>query len=213
MSRHVLHGAKNEAIRVIAGSNWLMREHMREARREGLTCGLRHIAFHPAQAMSDAQLAEFADRLCQELKADTSHMTLIIHQKKGTRHGHLILPEWQGDHVLSNRFSWTRLEKVGHPDFPQGARFYNAQTLRLYAAGNGSDSGKYTQLGVTEGDAGTVTLSYSTGGLASVHVASLKASGASSVQSLSVGNMAGTGTAYACVNSLGQIYRSITACN
>ncbi|MFT8542078.1 hypothetical protein [Acetobacter sp.] len=112
LSRHVLHGAKNEAIRVLAGSDWLMRDHIREAKREGLTYGLRHIAFNPAQAMSDAQLSEFAGRLCQELKADSSHMTLIIHQKEGTTHGHLILPEWQGDHVLSSRFSWMRLEKI-----------------------------------------------------------------------------------------------------
>ncbi|WP_244183832.1 MULTISPECIES: hypothetical protein [Acetobacter] len=112
LSRHVLHGAKNEAIRVLAGSGWLMRDHMQEAKREGLTYGLRHIAFNPAQAMSDAQLAEFAGRLCLELKADPNHMTLIIHQKEGTTHGHLILPEWQGDHVLSSRFSWMRLEKV-----------------------------------------------------------------------------------------------------
>ena len=74
LSRHVLHGAKNEAIRVLAGSDWLMRDHMREAKSEGLTYGLRHIAFNPAQAMSDTQLAEFAGRLCQELKADPSHM-------------------------------------------------------------------------------------------------------------------------------------------
>ncbi|MFT8721776.1 MAG: hypothetical protein ABF443_10620 [Acetobacter malorum] len=112
MSRHVLHGAKNEAIRVLAGSDWLMRDHMREAKRDRLTYGLRHIAFNPAQAMTDAQLSEFAKRLCQELKADSTHMTLIIHQKDGTTHGHLILPEWQGDHVLSSRFSWMRLEKV-----------------------------------------------------------------------------------------------------
>lgn len=112
LSRHVLHGAKNEAIRVLAGSDWLMRDHMREAKRERLTYGLRHIAFNPAQAMSDTQLSEFAGRLCQELKADPSHMTLIIHQKEGTTHGHLILPEWQGDHVLDSRFSWMRLEKV-----------------------------------------------------------------------------------------------------
>ncbi|MCP1220425.1 hypothetical protein NKW45_01025 [Acetobacter orientalis] len=112
LSQHVLHGAKNEAIRVLAGSDWLMRDHMQEAKREGLTYGLRHIAFNPAQAMSDAQLAEFAGRLCQELKADPSHITLIIHQKEGTTHGLLILPEWQGDHVLSSRFSWMRLEKV-----------------------------------------------------------------------------------------------------
>ncbi|WP_244926395.1 hypothetical protein [Acetobacter orleanensis] len=112
MSRHVLHGTKNEAIRVLAGSDWLMRDHMREAKREGLTYGLRHIAFNPAQVMTDVQLSEFAGRLCQELKADSSHMTLIIHQKAGTTHGHLILPEWQQDHVLSSRFSWMRLEKA-----------------------------------------------------------------------------------------------------
>lgn len=53
-----------------------------------------------------------------DAQADPSHMTLIIHQKEETTHGHLILPEWQGDHVLSSRFSWIRLEKeelrLGH---------------------------------------------------------------------------------------------------
>lgn len=112
LSQHVLHGAKNEAIRVLAGSDWLMRDHMREAKRERLTYGLRHIAFNPAQAMSDTQLSEFAGRLCQELKADCTHMTLVIHQKNGLTHGHLILPEWQEDHVLDSQFSWMRLEKV-----------------------------------------------------------------------------------------------------
>lgn len=46
--------------------------------------------------MSDAKLSDFASRLCPELKVDSSHMTL----KEGTMHGCLILPEWQGDHVL-----------------------------------------------------------------------------------------------------------------
>ncbi|MFT9026596.1 hypothetical protein [Acetobacter indonesiensis] len=96
-------------IRTLAGSDWLMRDHMREAKREHLTYDLRHIAFNPAQAMSDAHLSEFSERLSQELKADSSHMTLTIHQKEGTTHGHLILPEWQGDHVLSSRFSWMRV--------------------------------------------------------------------------------------------------------
>ncbi|MFT8370693.1 MAG: hypothetical protein ABF641_06375 [Acetobacter sp.] len=53
LSRHMLHGAKNEAIRILAGSDWLMRDAMREARREGLTYGLRHIAFNPAEPMTD----------------------------------------------------------------------------------------------------------------------------------------------------------------
>lgn len=141
LSRHVLHGAKNEAIRVLAGSDWLMRDHMREAKREGLTYGLRHIAFNPAQTMSDAQLAEFAGRLCQELKADASHMTLIIHQKDGLTHGHLILPEWQQDRVLESRFTWMRLEKVarleelqlGHPLVP--GRHDKAIAKALYKEG------------------------------------------------------------------------------
>lgn len=58
LSRHVLHGARNEAIRVLAGSDWLMRDQVREAYREGLKYGLRHITFNPALAMSDQQLAE-----------------------------------------------------------------------------------------------------------------------------------------------------------
>ncbi|MCI2007727.1 MAG: hypothetical protein LKJ54_03180 [Acetobacter peroxydans] len=112
LSRHVLHGAKNEAIRVLAGSDWLMRDAMREARREGLTYGLRHIAFNPDDAMSDDQLSGFARRLCEELHADPEHLTLVVHQKDGSTHGHLILPEWQSNHVLESRFTWMRLEKV-----------------------------------------------------------------------------------------------------
>ncbi|MCP1220410.1 hypothetical protein NKW45_00945 [Acetobacter orientalis] len=96
---------------------------MKEAKREGLTYGLRHIAFNPAQAMTDTELSEFADRLCEELGANKAYRALILHQKDSKRHGHLILPEWQHDHVLSSRFSYMRLEKVarleeirlGHP--------------------------------------------------------------------------------------------------
>jgi hypothetical protein len=112
LSRHMLHGAKNEAIRILAGSDWLMRDAMREARREGLTYGLRHIAFNPAEPMTDNQLADFARRICHEFHGDPEHMTLVIHQKDGSTHGHLILPEWQQDHILDSRFSWIRLEKL-----------------------------------------------------------------------------------------------------
>ncbi|GBR64212.1 hypothetical protein ASY01nite_03130 [Acetobacter syzygii] len=112
LSRHVLHGAKNEAIRILAGSDWLMRDAMREARREGLTYGLRHIAFNPDETMTDDQLANFARRICREFHGNPEHMTLVIHQKDGSTHGHLILPEWQRNHILDSRFSWIRLEKL-----------------------------------------------------------------------------------------------------
>ena len=85
---------------------------MREARREKLTYGLRHIAFNPDEPMTDIQLAEFARQICLEFYADPEHMTLVIHQKDGSTHGHLLLPEWQRDHILDSRFSWMRLEKV-----------------------------------------------------------------------------------------------------
>lgn len=84
---------------------------MKEARREGIRYGLRHIAFNPAEPMNDEALASFAARLCDELQADRERMTLVVHQKDGSTHGHLLLPEWQDDHVLSSRFSWQRLEK------------------------------------------------------------------------------------------------------
>lgn len=103
---------KNEAIRVMAGSDWLLHDAMREAKRENLTYGLRHIAFNPAEPMTDDQLAEFAGRICHEFHADPEHITLVIHQKDGSTHGHLLLPEWQQDHILDNRFSWIRLEKL-----------------------------------------------------------------------------------------------------
>ncbi|GBQ99400.1 hypothetical protein ACFFGF_03700 [Asaia lannensis] len=111
VSHHVLRGARNEAIRILYGSDWCLADWMKEARREGIRCGLRHIAFNPAEAMSDAAFASFAARLCDELQADRERMTLVVHQKDGSTHGHLLLPEWQDDHVLSSRFSWQRLEK------------------------------------------------------------------------------------------------------
>lgn len=62
--------------------------------------------------MTDIQLAEFARRICLEFHADPEHITLVIHQKDGSTHGHLLLPEWQQDHILDSRFSWIRLEKL-----------------------------------------------------------------------------------------------------
>ncbi len=111
VSRHVLQGARNETIRVLSGSDWCLADWMKEARREGIRYGLRHIAFNPAEPMNDEALASFAARLCDELQADRERMTLVVHQKDGSTHGHLLLPEWQDDHVLSSRFSWQRLEK------------------------------------------------------------------------------------------------------
>lgn len=96
----------------MAGSDWLLHDAMQEARRENLTYGLRHIAFNPAEPMTDDQLAEFAGRICHEFHADPEHITLVIHQKDGSTHGHLLLPEWQQDHILDSRFSWIRLEKL-----------------------------------------------------------------------------------------------------
>jgi len=112
VSRHVLAGAKNEVIRVLEGSDYLLKDWIKEARREGIRYGLRHIAFNPAEPMTDEQLASFAERICEELSADPGRITLVIHQKDGSTHGHLLLPEWQEDHVLSSRFSWQRLEKI-----------------------------------------------------------------------------------------------------
>ncbi|WP_256940381.1 hypothetical protein [Acetobacter orientalis] len=112
VSRHVLSGQKNEAIRILSGSDYLLRDWMKEARREDIRYGLRHIAFNPAVSMTDEQLASFAERICTELSADPSRITLVIHKKDGSTHGHLLLPEWQEDHVLSSRFSWQRLEKI-----------------------------------------------------------------------------------------------------
>ncbi|MCP1214395.1 relaxase/mobilization nuclease domain-containing protein [Acetobacter okinawensis] len=123
LAAHVLWGEKNEALLLLEGSEYWLKDWVKEAKREGLTYGLRHIAFNPEQAMTDTELSEFADRLCGELGADKASRALILHQKDDKRHGHLILPEWQHDHVLSSRFSYMRLEKVarleeirlGHP--------------------------------------------------------------------------------------------------
>ncbi|WP_264779065.1 hypothetical protein, partial [Gluconobacter sphaericus] len=112
VSKHVLSGARNEAIRLMAGSDYLLKDWMKEARREGIRYGLRHIAFNPSEPMSDGQLADFAQQICLELGADPERMTLVIHQKDGGTHGHLLLPEWQQDHVLSSKFTWQRLEKI-----------------------------------------------------------------------------------------------------
>ncbi|MEN3167836.1 relaxase/mobilization nuclease domain-containing protein [Gluconobacter sp. OJB] len=112
VSRHVLSGAKNEAIRLISGSDYLLKDWMKEAKREGIRYGLRHIAFNPSEPMTDQQLSDFAEDICRELGADPERITFVIHQKDGKIHGHLLLPEWQDSHVLSSKFSWARLEKL-----------------------------------------------------------------------------------------------------
>jgi len=112
VSRHVLSGAKNEASRLITGSDYLLKDWMKEARRESIRYGLRHIAFNPSEPMTDQQLSDFAEDICRELGADPERTTFVIHQKDGKTHGHLLLPEWQDSHVLSSKFSWVRLEKL-----------------------------------------------------------------------------------------------------
>ncbi|GBR55833.1 hypothetical protein [Gluconobacter sphaericus] len=142
VSRHVLSGPKNEAIRILSGSDYLLKDWMKEAKREGIRYGLRHIAFNPSEHMSDGQLTHFANQICQELGADPDRLTLVIHQKDGSTHGHLLLPEWQDDHVLSSRFTWQRLEKIarleelrlGHDLIPGRHDKAIAKTLR--EAGN-----------------------------------------------------------------------------
>ncbi|MFT9323744.1 MAG: hypothetical protein ABF537_06210 [Acetobacter sp.] len=112
VSCHVLSGARNEAIRLISGSDYLLKDWIKEARREGIRYGLRHIAFNPSEPMTDQQLSDFAGDICRELGANPERTTFVIHQKDGKTHGHLLLPEWQDSHVLSSKFSWVRLEKL-----------------------------------------------------------------------------------------------------
>ncbi|MCX2562999.1 hypothetical protein [Acetobacter thailandicus] len=80
VSRHVLSGARNEAIRLTSGSDYLLKDWMKEARREGIRYGLRHIAFNPSEAMTDQQLSDFAEDICRELEADPERTTFVIHQ-------------------------------------------------------------------------------------------------------------------------------------
>ncbi|OAJ67449.1 hypothetical protein [Gluconobacter cerinus] len=159
VSKHVLAGAKNEAIRILSGSDYLLKDWMKEARREGIHYGLRHIAFNPAVSVTDEQLASFAKRICAELSADPDRMTLVIHQKDGRTHGHLLLPEWQDDHVLSSRFSWQRLEKIarveelrlGHSLVP--GRHDHAIAKALRADGNHDAADRIAALAPQDGAA------------------------------------------------------------
>ncbi|WP_249198389.1 hypothetical protein [Gluconobacter cerinus] len=152
VSRHVLSGAKNEAIRLISGGDYLLKDWMKEAKREGIRYGLRHIAFNPSEPMNDGQLAHFAQQICLELGADPERMTLVIHQKDGSTHGHLLLPEWQDDHVLSSKFTWQRLEKIarleelrlGHTLVP--GRHDRAIAKALREAGNSEAADKVAGL-------------------------------------------------------------------
>ncbi|GAD10077.1 hypothetical protein GFGA_1d0718 [Gluconobacter frateurii NBRC 103465] len=152
VSRHVLSGAKNEAIRLISGNDYLLKDWMKEAKREGIRYGLRHIAFNPSEPMNDGQLVHFAHQICLELSADPDRMTLVIHQKDGSTHGHLLLPEWQDDHVLSSKFTWQRLEKIarleelrlGHTLVP--GRHDRAIAKALREAGNSEAADKVAAL-------------------------------------------------------------------
>ncbi len=152
VSRHVLSGQKNEAIRILSGSDYLLRDWMKEAKREDIRYGLRHIAFNPAEPMTDEQLASFAERICTELSADPSRITLVIHQKDDSTHGHLLLPEWQEDHVLSSRFSWQRLEKIARLEEIQlghalvAGRHDHAIAKALRAEGNHDDADRIATL-------------------------------------------------------------------
>ncbi|WP_141259266.1 relaxase/mobilization nuclease domain-containing protein, partial [Gluconobacter oxydans] len=154
VSRHVLSGPKNEAIRILSGSDYLLKDWMKEARRENIRYGLRHIAFNPSEHMSDGQLTHFANQICRELGADPERLTLVIHQKDGGTHGHLLLPEWQEDHVLSSKFTLQRLEKIarleelrlGH-DFVSG-RHDKAIAKALREAGNPEAADRIAALGV-----------------------------------------------------------------
>jgi len=152
VSRHVLSGAKNEAIRLVSGSDYLLKDWMKEAKREGIRYGLRHIAFNPSETMTDQQLSGFAEEICRELGANPERMTLVIHQKDGSTHGHLLLPEWQDDHVLSSKFTWQRLEKIarleelrlGHTLVP--GRHDRAIAKALREAGNSEAADKVAAL-------------------------------------------------------------------
>lgn len=163
VSRHVLSGPKNEAIRILSGSDYLLKDWIKEAKREGILYGLRHIAFNPSEHMSDGQLTHFANQICQELGANPERLTLVIHQKDGGTHGHLLLPEWQDDHVLSSRFTWQRLEKIarleelrlGH-DLVSG-RHDRAIAKALREAGNSEAADKVSALVLEEHSARPVS--------------------------------------------------------
>ncbi|MFT8523335.1 hypothetical protein [Gluconobacter oxydans] len=163
VSRHVLSGPKNEAIRILSGSDYLLKDWIKEAKREGILYGLRHIAFNPSEHMSDGQLTHFANQICQELGANPERLTLAIHQKDGGTHGHLLLPEWQDDHVLSSRFTWQRLEKIarleelrlGH-DLVSG-RHDRAIAQALREAGNSEAADKVSALVLEEHSARPVS--------------------------------------------------------
>lgn len=59
-----------------------------------------------------------------------------------------------------------------------------------------------------------IILSDTAGGEAALRLGDLKVDGSETVNgNITVNNLAGTGNAYACINSSGQIYRSQTACN
>jgi hypothetical protein len=110
--RHLNKRQENEEVIVLEGCEQDLRDAMKDAYREGIRYGLRHLAISPAEdePMTGNQAKGVARAYAKEIGADPESITLVEHKKPRNqggyeRHWHAVLPEWNPvtQRVASNR--------------------------------------------------------------------------------------------------------------
>ncbi|MCP1220356.1 hypothetical protein NKW45_00645 [Acetobacter orientalis] len=68
LADHMLRGDKNEVLLVCEGSEYWLKDWVKEAKREGLTYGLLHISFNPEQTLNCQSLSTGSVRNFEQIK-------------------------------------------------------------------------------------------------------------------------------------------------
>lgn len=119
LAAHVFHGAGNEQIEVLRGSEAYLAEMFKDAVWAGHSYAVRHFVISPAR-YSRETLSSATRKLADEFGFDLGDAVIIKHHKPradgsetADRHLHMLVPEMTGDgRVLSCGFMYARHEKI-----------------------------------------------------------------------------------------------------
>ncbi len=117
---HLLHGAENEAVRVLRGTTADVRDAFSDAHRHARTFAIRHFIIAPAQAATPAQMLGVLDQLGVEFGFDPATAFVVEHRKaravpdRFPVHLHALVPEVdpESGRVLASAHSYARQERV-----------------------------------------------------------------------------------------------------
>lgn len=117
---HLLHGAENEAVRVLRGTTADVRDAFSDAHRHARTFAIRHFIIAPAQAATPAQMLGVLDQLGVEFGFDPATAFVVEHRKARAVpdsfpvHLHALVPEVdpESGRVLASAHSYARQERV-----------------------------------------------------------------------------------------------------